>query len=332
MTQMLTVELPSPESAIALAGPQEANLKQLSKHTGTSIVLRGQQVLISGSDAQMRRCKDLIDLLQPYWETGSPVTSVDIQTVSHAWDTQRQVELQALQSDVLARTRRGEAVRAKTLRQRHYIQAIRSHDLTFCIGPAGTGKTYLAAVVAVQALLNNEYERLILTRPAVEAGERLGFLPGDLQQKINPYLRPLYDALYEFLDAEKIPSLMERGVIEVAPLAYMRGRTLNKAFVILDEAQNTTPAQMKMVLTRLGFQSRMVVTGDVTQTDLPHYQQSGLAVAEKILHRVEGIAFCHLTASDVVRHPLVQRIVAAYERQEQSTPLRSPDLRSSDRP
>jgi phosphate starvation-inducible PhoH-like protein len=328
MAQVLTVELPSPESAIALAGPQQENLKQLAKHTGTSVVLRGQQVLISGTAAQMRRCQELIELLRPYWDAGSPVTSVDIQTVAHAWDTQRQADLQALQSDVLARTRRGEAVRAKTLRQRHYIQAIRSHDLTFCIGPAGTGKTYLAAVVAVQALLNNDYERLILTRPAVEAGERLGFLPGDLQQKINPYLRPLYDALYEFLDAEKIPSLMERGVIEVAPLAYMRGRTLNNAFVILDEAQNTTPAQMKMVLTRLGFQSRMVVTGDITQTDLPHYQQSGLAVAEKILQRVEGVAFCHLTASDVVRHPLVQRIVAAYDQHERS-PL-APSLRPTD--
>lgn len=171
-------------------------------------------------------------------------------------------------------------------------------------------------MVAVKALMNEEYERLILTRPAVEAGERLGFLPGDLQEKVNPYLRPLYDALHELLDPERIPQLMERGVIEVAPLAYMRGRTLSNAFVILDEAQNTTPAQMKMVLTRLGFNSRMVVTGDVTQTDLPHYQQSGLATAIKILAKVEGIAFCELTKADVVRHQLVQRIVAAYEKFE----------------
>jgi phosphate starvation-inducible protein PhoH and related proteins len=318
MAQVRTVELPTPESAIALAGPQEENLKQLAKHTGTSIVLRGQQVMISGSESQTQRCQDLILLLQPYWERGTAVTSVDIQTVSYARDANRQDDLKALQSDVLARTRRGEPVRARTLRQRQYIKAIRSHDLTFCTGPAGTGKTFLAAVVAVQALLDDQYERLILTRPAVEAGEKLGFLPGDLQQKINPYLRPLYDALYEFLDAEKIPNLMERGVIEVAPLAYMRGRTLNNAFVILDEAQNTTPAQMKMVLTRLGFKSRMVVTGDVTQTDLPHANQSGLAVAQKILHNVEGIAFCHFTAADVVRHPLVQRIVSAYEDFERS--------------
>jgi phosphate starvation-inducible PhoH-like protein len=204
-------------------------------------------------------------------------------------------------------------VRAKTFRQKQYIKALRSHDLIFCAGPAGTGKTFLATMVGVQALLNNEFERLILTRPAVEAGERLGFLPGDLQQKVNPYLRPLYDALHELVDPEKIANLMERGIIEVAPLAYMRGRTLSNAFVILDEAQNTTPAQMKMVLTRLGFHSRMVVTGDTTQTDLPDYQASGLSVAQQILQRVEGIAFCKLGQSDVVRHPLVQRIVAAYE-------------------
>jgi phosphate starvation-inducible protein PhoH and related proteins len=221
----------------------------------------------------------------------------------------------------VARTRRGEVIRAKTFRQQQYVQALRSRDLTFCTGPAGTGKTFLAAMVAVKALMNEEYERLVLTRPAVEAGERLGFLPGDLQQKVNPYLRPLYDALHEMLDPERIPQLMERGVIEVAPLAYMRGRTLSNAFVILDEAQNTTPAQMKMMLTRLGFNSRMVITGDVTQTDLPQYQESGLAVATRILAKVEGIAFCELTKADVVRHPLVQRIVAAYEQFE--TPRQS---------
>jgi phosphate starvation-inducible PhoH-like protein len=241
---------------------------------------------------------------------------VDIQTACHALDTQQQDELQDLQKDVLARTRRGELIRAKTFRQRQYIKAVLTHDLTFCIGPAGTGKTFLAVVLAAQALLADQYERLILTRPAVEAGEKLGFLPGDLQQKVNPYLRPLYDALHELIDPEKMPSLMERGVIEVAPLAYMRGRTLTNAFVIVDEAQNTTPAQMKMVLTRLGYRSRMVVTGDLTQTDLPAYQQSGLAVAQKILRSVEGIAFCELTTKDVVRNALVQRIVAAYEQHE----------------
>ncbi|TAE96606.1 MAG: PhoH family protein, partial [Oscillatoriales cyanobacterium] len=223
---------------------------------------------------------------------------------------------QDLQRDVLAKTRRGEEIRAKTFKQRQYVQAVRTHDLTFCIGPAGTGKTFLAAIFAIQALLSKQYERLILTRPAVEAGEKLGFLPGDLQQKVDPYLRPLYDALQEMIDPEKMADLMERGLIEVAPLAYMRGRTLSNAFVILDEAQNTTPAQMKMVLTRLGFRSRMVVTGDITQTDLPPNQQSGLAVAQKILGNVEGIAFCEFSQADVVRHPLVQRIVAAYELHE----------------
>lgn len=254
--------------------------------------------------------------LKSFWKEGKSITGVDIQTAIQALDTHQEEVLQDIQKDVLARTRKGETIRAKTFRQRQYIQDVLSHDLTFCIGPAGTGKTFLAVVLAAQALLENKYERLILTRPAVEAGEKLGFLPGDLQQKVNPYLRPLYDALHELIDPEKMPSLMERGVIEVAPLAYMRGRTLSNAFVIVDEAQNTTPAQMKMVLTRLGFRSKMVVTGDLTQTDLPSYQQSGLAVAQKILRNVDGVAFCELTTKDVVRNALVQRIVAAYERHE----------------
>lgn len=317
MGMSLTLDLSSSENAIALAGQQEENLKQLASLTGATLVLRGQELLVSGTENQVALCQQLVRAIAPYWEQGKAITGVDILTARHALDTQRQDDLQQLQRDVLARTRRGDEIRAKTFRQRQYVQAIRSHDLTFCIGPAGTGKTYLAAIVAVQALLSNEYERLILTRPAVEAGEKLGFLPGDLQQKINPYLRPLYDALYEMIDPEKIPALMERGVIEVAPLAYMRGRTLNNAFVILDEAQNTTPAQMKMVLTRLGFRSRMVVTGDVTQTDLPMHQQSGLAIAQKILSHVEGIAFCNLSKADVVRHALVQRIVSAYEQFEE---------------
>ncbi len=316
MVEALKIELPSAVSAIALAGNREENLKLIARQTGAKLVLRGQELLISGTDEQVLLSHRLIQLLERYWGQEKPISSADILTAQQAIETQQQDELQDLQKDVLARTRRGYDIRAKTFRQRQYIQAVRSHDLTFCIGPAGTGKTFLAAVLGVQALLNNEFERLILTRPAVEAGEKLGFLPGDLQQKIDPYLRPLYDALYEFIDPEKIPGLMERGVIEVAPIAYMRGRTLNNAFVILDEAQNTTPAQMKMIVTRLGFRSRMVVTGDVTQTDLPHNQASGLAIAQKVLHSVEGIAFCNLTKADVVRHPIVQRIVAAYEQHE----------------
>ena len=311
-----TIQLPTSESAIALAGVGEENLKLLSRHTGAQLVMRGQDLLIYGQAKPVERCVQVVRSLKPYWSEAKTISQAEILTAFHALDTGRLEELQDLQTNILARTRRGELIRAKTFRQRQYIQAIQTHDVTFCIGPAGTGKTFLAAVLAVQALLNDECDRLILTRPAVEAGEKLGFLPGDLQQKVNPFLRPLYDALYEFIDPQKIPDLMERGKIEVAPLAYMRGRTLSNAFVIVDEAQNTTPAQLKMVLTRLGFASRMVVTGDITQTDLPHYQESGLVVAMTILKSVEGIAFCQLSKADVVRHPLVQRIVAAYERHE----------------
>jgi phosphate starvation-inducible PhoH-like protein len=311
-----TIQLPSNESAIALGGEREDNLKILSRQTGATLVLRGQELVITGTQKQVERVSSVVRILKSFWQEGKNITGVDIQTAIQALDTHQEDELQDLQKDVLARTRRGEIIRAKTFRQRQYIKSVLSHDLTFCIGPAGTGKTFLAVVLAAQALLASEYERLILTRPAVEAGEKLGFLPGDLQQKVNPYLRPLYDALHELIDPEKMPSLMERGVIEVAPLAYMRGRTLSNAFVIVDEAQNTTPGQMKMVLTRLGLRSRMVVTGDLSQTDLPASQQSGLAVAQKILRPVDGIAFCELTTKDVVRNSLVQRIVAAYEEHE----------------
>ncbi|MEM6519411.1 MAG: PhoH family protein [Cyanobacteria bacterium P01_D01_bin.71] len=316
MQQTAHFDLPSSESAIALSGQQNDNIKLLSEQTGAKIVLRGRDLLFSGTAKSVDLAQQIIRALEPLWSEGTLISRADILTARQAINTNQLDELNAIQRETVTRTRRGEVIRAKTFRQRQYVQALKKSDLIFCSGPAGTGKTFLAALVGVQALLNDEYERLILTRPAVEAGERLGFLPGDLQQKVNPYLRPLYDALHELIDPEKIPSLMERGVIEVAPLAYMRGRTLSNAFVILDEAQNTTPAQMKMVLTRLGFQSRMVVTGDTTQTDLPTNQSSGLSVAQKILASVEGIAFCKLTQADVVRHPLVQRIVAAYENHE----------------
>ncbi|MEL6470912.1 MAG: PhoH family protein [Cyanobacteria bacterium J06623_4] len=316
MGSTYTLGLMSAENAIALAGHREENIKRIAQQTGATVVLRGSELSVAGTDKQVARVKRIVETLEPTWSQGQSIAVTDVLTAIHALDTHREDELQAIQKDVIARTRRGQVIRAKTFRQQQYIQALRRSDLTFCTGPAGTGKTFLAAMVAVKALMAEEYEKLILTRPAVEAGERLGFLPGDLQEKVNPYLRPLYDALHELLDPERIPQLMERGVIEVAPLAYMRGRTLSNSFVILDEAQNTTPAQMKMVLTRLGFNSRMVVTGDVTQTDLPRYQDSGLALATRILAKVEGIAFCELTKADVVRHPLVQRIVAAYEQFE----------------
>jgi phosphate starvation-inducible PhoH-like protein len=316
MTQTVLIELPSPESAIALAGEQDANLKTVTQLTGARLLLRGQELTLTGTEAQVKTAYQMIQLLHPLWQEGRSISTVDIRAVRQALNTHQSEEWQALQEDVLVRTRRGESIRARTFRQRQYVKAIRRHTITFGIGPAGTGKTFLAAILGVKALLDNEYERLILTRPAVEAGERLGFLPGDLQQKIDPYLRPLYDALYELIEPERTMSLMERGAIEVAPLAYMRGRTLNNAFVILDEAQNTTPAQMKMMLTRIGMKSRLVVTGDLTQTDLPTSQISGLAIARKILEPVEGIAFCYLAKGDIVRHPLVEKIIEAYEQYE----------------
>lgn len=316
MAAALPIQLPNIESAIALAGQHEENLKTISRQTGANLVLRGQELHIAGTQKQIDLASRLVRSLEDLWTCGNTITSADILTARQALDSDRTEELHELQRDVLARTRKGEEIRAKTFRQRQYINALRQRDLTFCVGPAGTGKTFLAVVVAVQALLANEFEKLILTRPAVEAGEKLGFLPGDLQQKVNPYLRPLYDAINEFIDPEKVPNLMERGVIEVAPLAYMRGRTLNNAFVIVDEAQNTTPAQMKMVLTRLGFHSRMVITGDITQTDLLPHQESGLSVALHILKNVQGISFCEFSQKDVVRHALVQRIVAAYEQHQ----------------
>ncbi len=312
----ISIELASNDRAIALAGIQDENLKILAQQTGAKLVLRGQELIVSGTSEKIDRARALIRLLQPLWQDGKRISAVEIRTAVSALDAGDAERLRSIQTEILATNRKGERIRPKTVAQWDYVRAIRQHELTFCIGPAGTGKTYLAAVLAVQALLNGECERLILTRPAVEAGEKLGFLPGDLQQKVDPFLRPLYDALHEFIDADKIPSLMEKGTIEIAPLAYMRGRTLSNAFVIVDEAQNTTPSQMKMLLTRLGNRSRMVVTGDITQTDLPANQTSGLLISQQILQNIEGIKFCYFTKTDVVRHALVERIVAAYERHE----------------
>lgn len=316
MAAALTIQIPSIDSTIALAGYAGENLKIICNLTGANIVLRGQELLISGTPKQMEIAMNLVQTLENLWHVGSIISNADILTAYQALNTHREGELEDLQKRVLAKTRRGKVIRAKTFCQKEYIEAISKSDLTFCTGPAGTGKTFLAVVIAVKALLNNQFEKLILTRPAVEAGEKLGFLPGDLQQKINPYLRPLYDAIHQFIAPEKLPSLIEKGIIEVAPLAYMRGRTLDNAFVIVDEAQNTTASQIKMILTRLGFHSRIVVTGDITQTDLQPHQQSGLSIAIKILKNVEGIAFCELSQKDVVRHRLVQRIVTAYEQYE----------------
>lgn len=312
--ETLVFAFPSPGSAIALAGNQEQNLQYLSLLTQTQLVMRGQELLIKGEPQPVRYAQTLIDLLKSRWQNELPIAKVDIETAARAIAANQNREWQRQ----ISKTAKGKLVQARTFNQRQYVQAIETHPLTFGIGPAGTGKTYLAAVIGIKALKDHQIERLVLTRPAVEAGEKLGFLPGDLQQKIDPYLRPLYDALHEMIGAEKVPQLIEKGAIEIAPLAYMRGRTLSNAFIIVDEAQNTTPAQMKMILTRLGENSRMVVTGDITQTDLPHHQRSGLAEAQKILQGIEGVAFSYFNRSDVVRHPLVQQIIAAYEQLDQA--------------
>ena len=311
------LQLPSPDAAIALAGEAECTLRRLGDATGSHLVLHGLALQIQGRPAQVQRAAQLVELLRPLWSTGEPITPTDLTTALTALDTGRGQEHQNLGNTVLARSQTGRLLRPRTLRQKAYVEAIERYALTFALGPAGTGKTFLATILAVQMLNARKVERLILTRPAVEAGERLGFLPGDLQRKVDPYLRPLYDALHMLLGQERTGALLEKGTIEVAPLAYMRGRTLSDAFIILDEAQNTSPAQMRMVLTRLGDNSRMVVTGDPSQADLPRHQRSGIDEAKAVLKGVEGVAMIELTGADVVRHPLVQRIVEAYGRFDQ---------------
>ncbi|MGL6135440.1 MAG: PhoH family protein [Prochlorococcaceae cyanobacterium] len=311
-----TLSLPSPQAALALAGEGEATLRRLEALTGASVVLRGLDLCLRARAPQLERATSLLNLLRPLWQDGQSISQVDLNTALQALDSGRGEEHRDLGNLVLARSQTGRLLRPRTLRQKAYVQAMERHDLTLALGPAGTGKTFLATVLAVRMLQDRRVEKLILTRPAVEAGERLGFLPGDLQQKVDPYLRPLYDALHTLLGAERTGVLLEKGVIEVAPLAYMRGRTLADAFVILDEAQNTTSAQMRMVVTRLGENSRMVVTGDPSQTDLPSSMVSGLVEAAQVLDGVEGVAICHLSAADVVRHPLVQRLVTAYEQRD----------------
>ena len=304
-------ELDSAYVSIVL-GSADDNLRVLNNRLDADLFARGNVVTITGPDYEVARAAKILDELEAIARRGHAVST---DTVKHTMDMVAveapQSVSAALAADIVKR--RGKAVRPKTVGQSEYVQAIDDNTVVFGIGPAGSGKTYLAVAKAVQALQTKQVSRIILTRPAVEAGEKLGFLPGTLNDKIDPYLRPLYDALRDMLDPEMIPKLMEAGIIEVAPLAYMRGRTLNDAFVILDEAQNTTPAQMKMFLTRLGFGSKIVVTGDVSQVDLPHGQVSGLRIVRRILRSVEDIHFADLGAKDVVRHQLVGRIVNAYE-------------------
>ena len=315
-----TIDLPDQSAALALAGEAEINLHRLEALTGASVVMRGLALSLRGLPPQLERAAGVVELLRPLWQEGQAVSSGDLQTVLAALDTGQAAAQQQLAKQVLVRSQGGRLLRPRTPKQQAYVEAIENHDLTLALGPAGSGKTFLAAVQAVKMLKERKVERLILTRPAVEAGERLGFLPGDLQQKVDPYLRPLYDALHALLGQERTANLLDRNVIEVAPLAYMRGRTLSDAFVILDEAQNTTPTQMRMVLTRLGGNSRMVVTGDPSQIDLPAHQRSGLIEAAQVLEGVEGVAICRLTAADVVRHPLVQRLVQAYALRDSTSP------------
>ena len=296
----------------SVLGSADDNLRVLNNRLDADLFARGNVVTVTGPDYEVARAAKILDELEAIARRGHAVST---DTVKHTMDMVAveapQSVSAALAADIVKR--RGKAVRPKTGGQSEYVQAIDDNTVVFGIGPAGSGKTYLAVAKAVQALQTKQVSRIILTRPAVEAGEKLGFLPGTLNDKIDPYLRPLYDALRDMLDPEMIPKLMEAGIIEVAPLAYMRGRTLNDAFVILDEAQNTTPAQMKMFLTRLGFGSKIVVTGDVSQVDLPHGQVSGLRIVRRILRNVDDIHFADLGSKDVVRHQLVGRIVNAYE-------------------
>ncbi|WP_408926789.1 PhoH family protein [Corynebacterium marquesiae] len=296
----------------SVLGSADDNLRVLNNRLDADLFARGNVVTVTGPDYEVARAAKILDELEAIARRGHAVST---DTVKHTMDMVA-VEAPQSVSAVLAADivkRRGKAIRPKTVGQSEYVQAIDDNTVVFGIGPAGSGKTYLAVAKAVQALQTKQVSRIILTRPAVEAGEKLGFLPGTLNDKIDPYLRPLYDALRDMLDPEMIPKLMEAGIIEVAPLAYMRGRTLNDAFVILDEAQNTTPAQMKMFLTRLGFGTKIVVTGDISQVDLPHGQVSGLRIVRRILRNVEDIHFADLGSKDVVRHQLVGRIVNAYE-------------------
>ncbi len=302
--------------AMNLFGKYDQNLKLIEESFDVRIVSRGEELVVQGPAGEVAKVQSLFANLLDVLRTGSFLSSQDLRYAIKLAREGHRPDLKEVFSDIILITHRSKQIRPKTHGQQEYVEAIRKHSLVFGIGPAGTGKTYLAVALAVAAYKNREYNRIILTRPAVEAGERLGFLPGDLEQKVHPYLRPIYDALFDTLGLEGYQKLLERGVIEIAPLAYMRGRTLDDSFVILDEAQNTTPEQMKMFLTRLGLGSKAVVTGDITQVDLPPDKSSGLEQVRVVLKGVRGISFVYLTERDVVRHELVQRIIKAYERFE----------------
>ncbi|MBK9697165.1 MAG: PhoH family protein [Propionibacteriaceae bacterium] len=317
------VAIPASINMVSVLGPRDEFLRILEAGLDADIHVRGNEITLSGEPAAVTTAADVLTELITIVRTGQGLAADVVERVVGMTTGATARASEVLTHDILSS--RGKTIRPKTLNQKRYVDAIDAHTVVFAIGPAGTGKTYLAMAKAVRALQDKEVNRIILTRPAIEAGERLGFLPGTLSDKIDPYLRPLYDALHDMIDPESVPRLLTAGTIEVAPLAYMRGRTLNDAFIILDEAQNTSMEQMKMFLTRLGFGSRMVVTGDVTQIDLPGGTRSGLAMVEQILDGVHDIAFCTLTSHDVVRHKLVGRIVAAYDRYEATVPARRRD-------
>lgn len=309
------IQLDNPNEALNLFGNSDSNLKVIEQELAVTVITRGETVIVSGTPEKVELACKVLEKLLTIIRKGINISGRDVIYAIQLANKGTLEYFTEIYEEEITKNAKGKSIRVKTIGQRHYINAIKQHDLVFGIGPAGTGKTYLAVVMAVNALKNGHVKRIILTRPAVEAGESLGFLPGDLKEKVDPYLRPLYDALHDILGTEHTQRLMERGTIEVAPLAYMRGRTLDDAFVILDEAQNTTNAQMKMFLTRLGFGSKMVITGDKTQIDLPKGAKSGLIVAAEVLDNVRGISFVYLEQSDVVRHPLVGKIIAAYDKE-----------------
>lgn len=313
----MLLSLENIDSYQKLFGMNDRNMAVLEQELSVTTALRGQELKLSGDAENVALAEEVIEKLLSLLRSGENIDPMRIRyaiSLAREGNGERVEELS--DGSVVAVTHRGRPIRCKTLGQREYVDAVRHHELTLAVGPAGTGKTYLAMALAVVALKNKEVERIILTRPAVEAGEKLGFLPGDMTQKVDPYLRPLYDALFEIMGGDAYQRLVERGTVEVAPLAFMRGRTLNNAFIILDEAQNTTTEQMKMFLTRLGMGSKCVVTGDISQTDLPRDRKSGLGEAMKVLKNVQGVSLIELTALDVVRHELVQRIVRAYDAYE----------------
>lgn len=306
--------LESNEIAQQILGDLDENLDIIENLFSVQLIPKGQEIVVKGETEEVEQAIFLLDQLSSQVKKGKRISYFDIKYAANMVKEGKENQMENLFDEIIYTTARGKSIKSKTVGQKEYVQAIDKNDIVFCIGPAGTGKTFLAMAMAMAHLKDQKVNRIILTRPAVEAGENLGFLPGSFQEKVDPYLRPLYDALFDLLGVEKVEKYMEKGIIEIAPLAYMRGRTLDDSFVILDEAQNTTSEQMKMFLTRLGFDSKAVVTGDVTQVDLPSGKHSGLIEVTKILKDVKGLSFVYLSDSDVVRHELVQRIILAYEK------------------